>query len=422
MVATIDTSLVIYNSFVQPQNDITLYLFGFGNLNKHFQSENNKIIMHSGHGFLAPYDQLTAGFNFMNQYDEPVEVATTLIKQVGDQPTSQLLGDYFVAGNKTDYQPYVFHVSTEGENDIRFVITLKNSTSHLFIQNLTTPIIPLTVESANTRLQEQANTITLSTLVVSAVIGGATVYTLFRTRQTSEKHAEKLQEANGLLEEQNKIQKENNEKLIEETKRQTDSLKEQNQLYREQFKVQNRPWIAEVVSTIAVSKMYNDKGEYRLREQYIEMTDDEKKSFKCTQVDWTITIKNFGKTPAFNAQSRVLPVYDSTPKKKDFGEFGSKFMLMPNNQIEILFSMDATTSNNIQNRSLNPYLCFDFKYGSTSSKQEFRYGFTALMTGGTGYRIKLMWDEESFEKIGEVLLSMESNNSNSEMENNDVKS
>jgi hypothetical protein len=390
----IDIAIIfIANSYLPPQNDITLYLFGFGNLNKHFQSENNKIIMHSGHGFLAPYDQLTAGFNFMNRYDEPVEVATTIIKQVGDQPTSQLLGDYFVAGNKTDYEPYVFHVSTEGENDIRFVITLKNSTSHLFIQNLTTPTIPLPVESVSSKLQEQANTITFSTLIVSGIIGGGTVYALIGTKRSSDRHANELKDANKLLAEQNKM-------------------------YREQFRVQNRPWIAEIVSTIAVSKMYNDRGEYRLCDQYNAMSDTEKIDFNCTHVDWSITIKNFGKTPAFNACCRTLQSYNSLPEKQNFGEFGSKFVLMPDNKIEILFTMEALTSNNMQNRLVNPYLCFDCKYGSSSSKQEFRYGFTALMTGGTGYRIKLTWDEESFEQLGDVLLDIPSHDNASEAENN----
>ena len=202
-VAIIISLPFLFIIYLQSQYDIILRTFDFGYLNKHFQSTNDKIIMHSGHGFLAPNDELAASFNFINGYNDPVEVATTIFKQVGDQKTNLLLGDFFVAGNNTDTQAYTFHVSSEGENDVQFVITLRNSTTHQFIQNLTTSTISLNAESVSSKLQEQANTITLSTLVVSGVIGGATVYTLFRTRQTSEKHTNELRESNRLLGEQN---------------------------------------------------------------------------------------------------------------------------------------------------------------------------------------------------------------------------
>lgn len=354
MVAAIDTSLVIYNSFVQQQNDITLYLFGFGNSNKHFQSENNKIIMHSGHGFLAPYDQLTAGFNFMNRYDEPVEVTTTIIKQVGDQPTSQLLGDYFVAGNKTDYQPYVFHVSTEGENDIRLVITLKNSTSHLFIQNLTTPTIPLLVESVSSKLQEQANIITFSTLVVSGAIGGATVYALLRTRQTSEKHTNELREANRLL-------------------------GKQNEMYQEQFKLQNRPWITflEPMPVFAVGESNS-----------IPYLDYAKNPTGYTEkiigISFSIDVKNIGNLPSRKVTFRILET-PTKPTRTDLitgGETGNALPLAPQEKIAFKFFVPAENWNT--RHKVPYYFGLYVEYEIDHNTIDKIGKIWSVLTGGTG--------------------------------------
>lgn len=206
----------------------------------------------------------------------------------------------------------------------------------------------------------------------------------------------------------------NRKNLVESRKERSDTLEEMGKqreislksldLTHKEFESTIRPWIGNTKNALDVSKLYNDKNEFQLLDEWKKMSERNRKDFKCTKVEWKIKLKNFGQIPGVNIQGRVLVAIENKPIKEKFGDFGQKFVLMPNDDTDFMFTLDAITSDIIQNSTVVSYLCLDLVYGSSYSKQQYRYGITLLMTGGTGYRIVKTWDEQSFDKIESELL------------------
>lgn len=182
----------------------------------------------------------------------------------------------------------------------------------------------------------------------------------------------------------------------------------QTNILQTQFEEKDRPWIGMIDSPtwgdLQIRSLFNEKGEEKSLEEFNKMTIGEKKNFNATLVQWSITLKNAGQTTAVDIQGRAIVTIGKKPLKTDLGEFLPKFNMMQNEERTFLFTMPTWYSERILVKENESYLSFDFIYGAHYSKQDYRYGITIKMNGGTGYIIQKTWDEKSFSNITSELL------------------
>lgn len=182
------------------------------------------------------------------------------------------------------------------------------------------------------------------------------------------------------------------------------------QIYQsnQEFELDKRPWVgvyhSPELGDLQIRSFINEKGEEITAEEFKKLTMDEKNNFNASLVNWSFTLKNFGKSPAVDIQARAVATAGMKPLKTGFGEFGKKSNLMSGEERVSMFTMPVTNSDAIQKKESNAYISYDLIYGEQYSKQDYRYGITIKMTGGDGYLIQKTWDEKSFDDIKFELL------------------
>jgi len=223
LVSLIAIAIVISTPFLiikyfESKYPIIIRTFDFYPENKFLQSTQNKIIREAGSEFIAPKDELDVRINLSNKHTGNIHLQIySLVSVGGDHPKIKKLSDFFLVSNTTE--SYTINAVEEGLNKADFVITISNSTTGKFLQNMT-GTTDFQVVSPIVRLQEYGNYIIFVALVVSIAALVSNMIISMKGQHLSKTQITELKIQNVLLKEQNeqlRKQAENQDKL---TKRQ----------------------------------------------------------------------------------------------------------------------------------------------------------------------------------------------------------
>ena len=159
-----------------------------------------------------------------------------------------------------------------------------------------------------------------------------------------------------------------------------------------------RAWVGEAEAHIPIIAYSNAKDEVKSLGLWDKMSKTEKLKFNWTEVERCVILKNFGKLPAINLQSRIQFLVDKEPIKKDFESlsFSSSAIMMPGGEQKLFFEMSKEEEIIFRDQTKQCFLIWEIKYYSQKSDEERRLGIISEFRGATG-RALGHWDETTLE-------------------------
>jgi len=164
---------------------------------------------------------------------------------------------------------------------------------------------------------------------------------------------------------------------------------------RKERKLTFRAWVGEAGAHLGIRRYFNEKGDIVIHKVWSKMSNDKKKEFDPTELEWFINLQNFGQLPAF-VRGKVKLVEEKLPKRSiiDSIEYSPEFIIMPQASHEFLFPLSVKESKLIDDTSIDTFLIIDIIYRSANEKEHAReFGFIARVGQGS-YNIEESWTDE----------------------------
>lgn len=161
---------------------------------------NAKIINNFREGLIAPNDELTYEITYQNKKLEDLLIESKLEILFGGKVVNTVTPNdrLIIPPLESHSQRIIFHPQDIGENQIRLVVSILNSTDYSVID--TVPgTINIDIVSFADALQRQANSYTFTGLLISAGVGGVTAISLIFSIVMSNRHLTTLKEQNEIL-------------------------------------------------------------------------------------------------------------------------------------------------------------------------------------------------------------------------------
>ncbi|MGC1708277.1 MAG: hypothetical protein WA799_00535 [Nitrosotalea sp.] len=154
--------------------------------------------------------------------------------------------------------------------------------------------------------------------------------------------------------------------------------------FRGERKLLFRSWIGLAKPAIEILRYYTSQGivpASEIKNKPLEV-------YVIKEVDYLLTVKNFGQIPATMASRYYWSNEKPERLSLDNSNFGQESVFMPNEERMIIFKIPYEIC------IKEWYLTLDLKYTSENSNDEKRYDFIAKILGG-GFEIIDSWNEHS---------------------------
>lgn len=164
---------------------------------------------------------------------------------------------------------------------------------------------------------------------------------------------------------------------------------------RRERKLTFRAWVGEAGAHLGIRRYFNEKGDIVIHKEWSKMSNEKKKEFAPTELEWFINLQNFGQLPAF-VRGKVKLVEENLPKRSiiDSLQYSPEFIIMPQATHEFLFPLSVRESKLIEDTTVDTFLVIDIIYRSANERGHDReFGFIARVGQGS-YNIEKSWADE----------------------------
>ena len=153
-----------------------------------------------------------------------------------------------------------------------------------------------------------------------------------------------------------------------------------------------RAWVGEAGAHLGIRRYFNGDGDIMTHKDWSKMSNEQKKNFAPTELEWFINLQNFGQLPAY-VRGRVTLVEEKLPKRSviESMDYSPEFIIMPQAAHDFLFPLSVKESKLIDDTSIDTFLIIDIIYRSANEKEYSReFGFVAKVGQGS-YNIVDSW-------------------------------
>jgi hypothetical protein len=135
---------------------------------------------------VTPNKEVLLHVNIANKHNYPLLMKPSIVVRVGDKLMKTRQFDEFkVMADENDTRTYPFHVGPDGENEVKLIMRLRNSTNGQFLGNYSA-VTNFKVAPENDELTSYSVWVAAIALGISAPVGFVTIFYSHKTQKSNE--------------------------------------------------------------------------------------------------------------------------------------------------------------------------------------------------------------------------------------------